>query len=388
MIGFLPVVSAKFAGRCAIDLRISRKNYYFCKKIIVMPLNRATLIRISTIDKCLQNHYCRWTIDDLIDACTDALAEYEGRSNPVSRRTFQNDLAMMRSDRLGYNAPIVVRDHKYYEYADPDYSITHLPLNDDGIDALNSALDILRQLQDFPQLVSSIDTISKLNEQISRQTGSSAPAMDMEHVPGYKGKQFIGIIYEAVRKQQTLVIKYQSFHARQPQELVVYPYLLKEFRNRWFLICEKARNRTPQVNIFALDRMQSVRLDKEHPFKQCIDFDPAHFYDDTIGVTKQIRDKARRVVLIVDSDQAPYIETKPFHRSQKVEERYADGSIKMSLRVVLNNELERLILGFGRHIEVVSPPELRGNIAYHVRMAYRHYENSWLSDDFGSVGKE
>ncbi len=59
-----------------------------------MPINRATLIRISTIDKCLQNHYRRWTINDLIDACTDALAEFEGRSNPVSRRTFQNDLAL------------------------------------------------------------------------------------------------------------------------------------------------------------------------------------------------------------------------------------------------------------------------------------------------------
>ena len=129
-----------------------------------MPINRATLIRISTIDKCLQNHYRRWTINDLIDACTDALAEFEGRSNPVSRRTFQNDLALMRSDRLGYNAPIVVRENKYYEYEDPDFSITHLPLNDEGLDALNSALDILRQLQGFPQLASSIDTISKLND--------------------------------------------------------------------------------------------------------------------------------------------------------------------------------------------------------------------------------
>lgn len=114
-----------------------------------MPINRATLIRISTIDKCLQNHYRRWTINDLIDACTDALAEFEGRSNPVSRRTFQNDLSLMRSDRLGYNAPIVVRGNKYYEYEDPDFSITHLPLNDEGLDALNSALDILRQLQGF-----------------------------------------------------------------------------------------------------------------------------------------------------------------------------------------------------------------------------------------------
>ncbi|MDE6555644.1 MAG: WYL domain-containing protein, partial [Duncaniella sp.] len=270
-----------------------------------MPLNRATLIRISTIDKCLQNHFRRWTLNDLIEACTDALAEYEGRSNPVSRRTFQNDLALMRSDRLGYNAPIVVRDNKYYEYEDPDFSITHLPLNEEGLDALNSALDILRQLQGFPQLASSIDTISKLNEQISRQTGDSMPAMDMEHVPGYKGSQFIGVIYDAVRKQQTLEIEYQSFKARNSEALIVYPYLLKEYRNRWFLIGEKASNRSPQVNIFALDRIHSVRTDRDHPFKKCVDFDPQHFFDDTIGVTRQISDRARRVVVKVARQQAP-----------------------------------------------------------------------------------
>lgn len=338
-----------------------------------MPLNRATLIRISTIDRCLQNYYRRWTINDLIDACTDALAEYEGRSNPVSRRTFQNDLALMRSDRLGYNAPIVVRDNKYYEYDDPDYSITHLPLNDEGLEALNSALDILRQLQMFPQLSSSIDIISKLNEHISRQTGSSVPAMDMETVAGYRGAQFIGAIYDAVRKQQTIVIEYQSFKARHPEALTVYPYLLKEYRNRWFLICEKVTNRTPQVNIFALDRIHSVVPDKTHPFRKCVDFDPEHFFDDTIGVTKQIRDKARRIVIKIDRDQAPYVESKPFHKSQKVEQRFSDGSIQLSLKVVINNELERLILGYGGHAEVIAPPEFRAKVAESVSRAAGRY---------------
>lgn len=345
-----------------------------------MPLNRATLIRISTIDKCLQNHYRRWTINDLIDACTDALAEFEGRSNPVSRRTFQNDLALMRSDRLGYNAPIIVRENKYYEYEDPDYSITHLPLNDEGLDALNSALDVLRQLQGFPQLASSIDTISKLNEQISRHTGSSAPAMDLEHVEGYRGAEFIGVIYEAVRKQQTIVIEYQSFKARQAEALVVYPYLLKEYRNRWFLIAEKSTNRSPQVNIFALDRIHWVGIDKTLPFKKCVDFDPEHFFDDTIGVTKQISDKGRRVVIKIDRQQAPYVESKPFHKSQKVEQRFHDGSIMLSLKVVLNNELERLILGFGGHAEVVAPPELRKRIAESVGKAASHYKESDASE--------
>ncbi len=340
-----------------------------------MPLNRATLIRISTIDRCLQNRYRRWTLNDLIDACTDALAEYEGRSNPVSRRTFQNDLALMRSDRLGYNAPIVVRDNKYYEYEDPDFSITHLPLNDEGLDALNSALDILRQLQGFPQLASSIDIISKLNEQISRHTGKSVPAMDMEHVVGYRGAQFIGEIYDAVRKQQTLVIEYQSFKARHAEEISVYPYLLKEYRNRWFLICEKASNHAPQVNIFALDRIKSVRVNSELPFKKCVDFDPEHYFDDTIGVTRQISDKARRVVIKVDRQQAPYVESKPFHKSQKVEQRFRDGSIQVSFKVVINNELERLILGYGGHAEVIAPPEFREKVAESVFKAARHYQD-------------
>ena len=248
-------------------------------------------------------------------------------------------------------------------------------MNDEGLDALNSALDILRQLQGFPQLASSIDIISKLNEQISRQTGTSVPAMDMEHVEGYRGAQFIGAIYDAVRKQQTLVIEYQSFKARQPETLVVYPYLLKEYRNRWFLICEKSTNRSPQVNIFALDRIHSVKPDKDHPFMKCVDFDPEHFFDDTIGVTKQISDKARRVVIKVDRQQAPYVESKPFHKSQKVEQRFRDGSIQLSLKVVINNELERLILGYGGHVEVIAPPEFRSRIAESVRIASGHYSD-------------
>ncbi len=341
-----------------------------------MPLNRATLIRISTIDKCLQNHYRKWTIDDLIGACSDALAEFEGRDIPVSRRTFQNDLALMRSDRLGYNAPIVVRQKKYYEYEDPDYSITHLPLNEEGLDALNSALDILRQLQCFPQLESSIATISKLNEQISRQTGSSIPAMDMEHVAGYRGARFIGAIYDAVRKRKTILIEYQSFKARESQQFAVYPYLLKEYRNRWFLIGEKVSNRVPHINIFALDRIRSVAPDNRHPFKLCVDFNPEHYFDDTIGVSRNINDKPRRVVVKIDANQAPYVESKPFHNSQIVEQRYADGSIVVSLKVVLNNELNRLLLGYGHHVEILEPLQLRMHIAESILKAADYYKDS------------
>nr|WP_197684920.1 hypothetical protein [Proteiniphilum saccharofermentans] len=41
-----------------------------------------------------------------------ALYEYEGRKVNVSKRTVQLDIQTMRSEKLGYNAPITVRFFK------------------------------------------------------------------------------------------------------------------------------------------------------------------------------------------------------------------------------------------------------------------------------------
>jgi len=69
-----------------------------------MAVNKNALIRYKTIDKCLQNNFRKWTLNDLIEAVSDALYEYEGKDVDVSKRTVQLDLQMMRSDKLGYNA--------------------------------------------------------------------------------------------------------------------------------------------------------------------------------------------------------------------------------------------------------------------------------------------
>ena len=78
-----------------------------------MAQNKNALIRYKTIDKCLQNPYRQWTLNDLIEACSQALYEYEGKDFNVSKRTVQHDIQVMRSDKLGYNAPIEVYDRKY-----------------------------------------------------------------------------------------------------------------------------------------------------------------------------------------------------------------------------------------------------------------------------------
>ena len=108
-----------------------------------MPANKNALIRYKTIHRCLRNRFRRWTIDDLTEACSAALREMEGITKGVSVRTVQGDLQMMRSDKLGYNAPIEVFDRVYYRYADPNYSINGMPLTEDDCRLLQQAVEML-----------------------------------------------------------------------------------------------------------------------------------------------------------------------------------------------------------------------------------------------------
>lgn len=97
-----------------------------------MPINRNTLMRIRVIDECLQRKQRVWTLEDLREACEKELLEKEGICG-ISIRTIQRDIELMRSDKLGYNAPIIVKNKKYYAYEEPDYSITKLPLSQNDL---------------------------------------------------------------------------------------------------------------------------------------------------------------------------------------------------------------------------------------------------------------
>ena len=127
-----------------------------------MPLNRNTLIRLRTIDACLRRRQRLWTIEDLRRACEDALIEYEGIDS-VSLRTVQRDIELMRSDKLGYNAPIVVKQRKYYMYEDPTYSITQLPLTPHDLAELGGAIDVIRHYHEFRCMAGSEDILTRLH---------------------------------------------------------------------------------------------------------------------------------------------------------------------------------------------------------------------------------
>lgn len=122
--------------------------FFYVLHETTMPANKNALIRYKTIDNCLRNRYRRWTLDDLVGACCDALYDMEGITKGVCARTVQMDIQIMRSDKLGYNAPIEVYDRIYYRYADPDYSITEMPLTIEDCKLIKEAILLLEKRED------------------------------------------------------------------------------------------------------------------------------------------------------------------------------------------------------------------------------------------------
>ncbi|MBR3088070.1 MAG: WYL domain-containing protein [Prevotella sp.] len=318
-----------------------------------MPANKNALIRYKTIDNCLRNRYRRWTLEDLVDACSDALYDMEGITKGVSVRTVQGDIQMMRSDKLGYNAPIEVYDHKYYRYADSDYSIMDMPMSQNDYEVMQEAVDMLRQLEDFGQFAEMADVVSRLQDKLAISRNNRKPIIHFDSVPDLKGIRLLNPLYNYIAHKQTLRIVYQSFSARQPSEYIICPYLLKEFRNRWFLFCSKASNLL-MFNL-ALDRIQSVEP-VDVPFRENPDFDPEHFFDDVIGVSKNIGGKPRTIKFWASREQSKYIKTKPIHRSQQLmKENPEDGSCVFRIDVVFNIEMYSVFMSYGPGVRILYP---------------------------------
>ena len=335
-----------------------------------MPVNRNALIRYRTIDNCLKNRQRRWTLEDLMDACSEALYEYEGIDKGVSRRSIQMDLQLMRSDKLGYNAPIIVLEKKYYTYEDPEYSITNIPLTDQDLRKLTEVVEILRQFKGFSHFQELSGMVQRLENKVYAAKTNQEPVIDFEKNENLKGLEHIEKLYQAIIKKCAVELKYQSFKARSANTFHFHPYYLKEYRNRWFVIGVKKKN-TPILTL-ALDRIISIEAcDATYVSRE--NFNLPSFLHDVIGVTVSPNGQAEKILLQVDNETTPYIITKPLHHSQEIIETRPNGTV-IGLRVQLNFELEREILGFGDHVKVVAPEKLKRRIKETLEQALDLYQ--------------
>ena len=322
-----------------------------------MPRNKEALIRYRVINRCIRD-YTYVTKSQLIEACERALD-----ISPIGERTIEGDIHAMRYDNgLGYYAPIKSdRNRKAYYYDPSDYSIDNIPLNDEELQSLTFAatlLDQFRNVEIFCKFTGSVQKIvDAVNINRVLDEKGTLNFVDFEKVSFVKGSEYLDTIINAIRHKHVLKISYRAFHSEKDHHHDIHPYLLKEYRNRWYLIGYHDYFR--EIRIYGLDRIVSLEV---NPKLNYIDshFSPEDYFKNVIGIFSPMGEPPE-IILEFDKETAQYIITQPIHESQKMIGETED-SVTFSLKVHPTVELVQIILGWGSAIRVIMPDNLKEEI--------------------------
>ena len=330
-----------------------------------MPNTKNYSTRLRVLDQCLRSGHA-YSGKELTDFINREL-ELRGEPTITSRTTLMDDLLNIENE---YHTNIIRKKHgrqTTYQYEDPNFSIFSTELSEDDILHLGQALDILRRFDGMPEASWVSELGARLNLCMNNRKEVRA-AVGFESAVYNKGMEHFTPLFNAIRKKTTVEIRYQSFKMQEPQTLIVHPYYLKQYNNRWFLFC--CNGDYTNVSNYPLDRILSVKL-AHVPYREThIDFD--EYFSDMIGVSRRNEQVPEDVVLRFPKDQYKYVATKPWHGSQKVVDEN-DSTITLQFHVVLNYELEQKILSFGQYVEVISPMSLREQIKDRLSQSLRQY---------------
>ena len=132
-----------------------------------------------------------------------------------------------------------------------------------------------------------------------------------EKIPS--GQIYLTDIIEAMTKNSSIVISYQNFWRDTPYEAYIYPYCIKVFKQRWYLIAfNKSKER---ILTYALDRIKKVTITNS-TFTFPNDFIANSYFEDSFGIIVDDNIKAEEVSLKINNDKAKYIRALPLHHSQ------------------------------------------------------------------------
>ena len=333
-----------------------------------MSTNKNAILRYQTLDKCFRNPGKRYFIGDLIEACNEALLDYDSSNSGIQKRQIYDDILFMK-DSKGYNAPIEeIKEGRnvYRRYSDLNFSINNQPINESEASQLKEALLTLNRFKGMPQFEWVNDLSTRLESSFSLLT-SDEPVIGFENNPYVSGLEYISVLYRAIIYKTPVKIVSKSFTKNKDEEYELHPYYLKQYNNRWFVF---GYNVT-EGKIFkkALDRIQSIKELKTEFINSEINFE--EYFEDAIGVTLDGNQKPQKVKIRVSKELWPYVQTKPIHESQSSGNKenlktLENGYIDIYLNVVLNYELESKILERGEGFEVLEPLELRNKISKRV----------------------
>lgn len=337
-----------------------------------MATNKNALIRYKVLDNCFRNTGRRYFIQDLIDECNKVLLDIDSGSKGISRRQIFEDIAFMEGGE-GWSIDLVKhRDSKrvYYSYADSSFSIDNSPLNEVEVNQLRSAMAILAQFKGMPQFEYVHEILAKLNQGIAAEHNQEV-IIDFDSNQYLKGIEYLGELHNAIFYKKVLCVSYQPFENVSPGDVIIHPYYLKQYNNRWFLFGYNPEQDRYNWNL-ALDRILIIS-EINGQYMPNTEVDWFEYFDEMIGVTKPVGATAEPVVLHFKGRAGKYVVNKPIHGSQHGKWLKPD-LLEVKLDLVINFEFKRLILSYGKDVEVIRPQSLKEEITENLKDALLQYE--------------
>jgi len=281
----------------------------------------------------------------------------------------------MRNDSvLGYEAPISFhKTKKGYYYSDEKFSIQSLPLNDEELQAIRFASQTLYQFRDsdlFRDYYSAIDKIfSKVVVSQPNNDKKMEKLIQFEKEPVEVQMDHLPLLIRAVSEHLIVDFNYVKFDNSETRSHKIHPLLLREYRNRWYVVALVPDIK--EVLVFGLDRIRDMRISTTH-FRRPADFDADEYFKYSLGITRFNHEKPQKVVLSFDISQAKYLRSKPIHATQSI---LADNKkeFRLKLEVQVSWELQSLILSYGDLVKVIQPASLSKIIQKRLRDSLKLY---------------
>ena len=314
-------------------------------------------MREMVIDQCLgtgREH----TREELQTAVNRAL-ESRGMLPVRSKVTVLQDIGEMNEKfyRI-YGTYGIVSEKRgrktWYRYRDGIESIYNRELTADEIGRLQEVRSLLQGLRGMPRL----EWIDQMSARFDQQMmGRECAIANFEK--GTAGDDMFFLqLFNANAQRSVLTIEYRRF-GMEVKERTIHPYHLKQYMGRWYLFATIEGK--DYITCFALDRILSVRQNKEVGFRETtVDFN--HYFDDIVGVTHPDNGVMEHIVIEGDSWAEYYLRTLPIHPLQQLESLGEEGC-RLTMDLMVNRELEREILSYGEHLRVKAPESLRSRMA-------------------------
>lgn len=187
-----------------------------------------------------------------------------------------------------------------------------------------------------------------------------------EDIP--EGTQYLSLIVDAIRHRTQLQLTYHSFNRQEQYELILSPYCLKVFKQRWYVAgCPSTHPN--ETRIYALDRVQTMRPTDQN-FIYPKKFDAKTFFAPYYGVFRNAT--PTKVIIEATPASTQFLRLLPLHNSQK-ELRQFHGNTFFEYYIAPTLDFIQELRTHGTDIRVREPEELVAIFRNEAQKAYEMY---------------